>query len=165
MGKIANALGKYAQERQAAGLPKLTRADRVALLSYNPKTGHLLNPDTATDKPGNRSLEALKNSGTLQRLLDHKLIFPDGKLTPKGLAACERLKKQIQVRKPAVDNDLKVKAKMIEDIDSDDVIIELQEEVAPRRAGRWGRSGPPKGRPPAKTAGRGQTRNGAATRD
>ena len=131
MGKIANALGKYAQERQAAGLPKLTRADRVALLSYNPKTGHLLNPDTATDKPGNRSLEALKNSGTLQRLLDHKLIFPDGKLTPKGLAACERLKKQIQVRKPAVDNDLKVKAKMIEDIDSHDVIIELQEEVAP----------------------------------
>ena len=131
MGKIANALGKYAQERQAAGLPKLTRADRVALLSYNPKTGHLLNPDTATDKPGNRSLEALKNSGTLQRLLDRKLIFPGGKLTPKGLAACEHLKEQILVRKPALDNNLKVKAKVIEDIDSDDVIIELQEEVKP----------------------------------
>ena len=131
MGKIANALGKYAQERQTAGLPKLTRADREALLSYNPKTGHLLNPDTATGKVGDRSLEALKNSGTLQRLLDHKLIFPGGKLTAKGLAACERLKKQIQVRKPEADNDIKVEEKNIENIDTDDVIVELQEEVAP----------------------------------
>ena len=113
MGKIANALGKYAQERQAAGLPKLTRADRAALLSYNPKTGHLLNPDTATGETGNHSLEALKNSGTLQRLLDHKLIFPGGKLTAKGLAACERLKKQIQARKPAVDSDLKARGKNV----------------------------------------------------
>ena len=131
MGKIANALGKYAQEHQAAGLPKLTRADRAALISYSPKNGHLLNPETATDKPGNHSLETLKNSGTLQRLLDHRLIFPDGKLTPKGLAACERLKKQSPVRKPAVDNDLNVKEKSVEDIDSDDVIIKLQEEVTP----------------------------------
>ena len=131
MGKIANALGKYAQERQAAGLPKLTRADRAALLSYNPKTGHLLNPDAATGETGNHSLEALKNSGTLQRLQDHKLIFPGGKLTAKGLAACERLKKQIQPRRPAVDSDLKARGKNVEDIEIHDGIIELQEEVAP----------------------------------
>ena len=134
MGKIANALGKYAQERQAARLPKLTRADRVALISYNSKTGHLLNPDTATGKPGSHSMEALKNSGTLQRLLDHKLIFPGGKLTPKGLAECERLKKLNRVRKPAVDADIKIKEKIIADIDIDDVVIELEEEVEPVEA-------------------------------
>ena len=129
MGKIANALGKYAQERKATRLPKLTRADRVALISFNRKTGHLLNPDTAPGKLSNHSMEALKNRGTLQRLLGHKLIFPGGKLTPKGLAECERLKKRIQGRKPAVDNEIKIKEEIIEDIDTDDVIIELQEKV------------------------------------
>jgi len=131
LGKISNALGKYTQERQAARLPKLTRADRIALISYNPKTGHLLNPDTATGKPSNHSMEALKKGGTLQRLLNHKLIFPGGKLTPKGLVAAERLKEQIKVNKPAKDADRKIKQKIIEDpdIDSDDVIIELKEEA------------------------------------
>jgi exopolysaccharide/PEP-CTERM locus tyrosine autokinase len=131
LGKIANALGKYAQERQAARLPKLTRADRVALISYNRKTGHLLNPDTATGKLGNHSMEELKNMGILQRLLVHKLIIPGGKLTPKGVAECERLIKLNQEREPAVDNDIKIKGKIIEDIDTDDVIIEMEEEVDP----------------------------------
>ncbi len=52
MGKIANALGKYAQERQAVRLPKLTRADRVALISYNRKTGHLLSDETGSGRVG-----------------------------------------------------------------------------------------------------------------
>lgn len=131
MGKIANALGKYAQERQAARLPKLTRTDWVALISYNRKTGHILNPDTGIGKPGNPSMEELKKIGTLQRLLDHKLIFPGGKLTPKGLAECERLKNRIQGRKPAVDDDIKIKEEVIEDSHPDDVIIELKEKVEP----------------------------------
>ena len=50
MGKIANALGKYDQERKAARLPGLTRADRDALLSYNRKTGHILNDETGSDR-------------------------------------------------------------------------------------------------------------------
>ena len=129
MGKIANALGKYAQERKAVRLPKLTRADLVALISYNRKTGHLLNPDTAPGKPGNHSMEALKKKGTLQRLLAHKLIFPGGKLTRKGLSECGRLKKRIQGRKPAVENDINIKDKRVEDSDSDDAIIELKEKV------------------------------------
>jgi len=131
LGKIANALGKYAQERKAVRLPKLTRTDWVALISYNRKTGHLLNPDTAPGKLGNHCMEELKNRGTLQRLLDHKLIFPGGKLTPKGLAECESLKNRIQVRKPAVDNDIIIREKIIEDIDTDDVIIELKDVVEP----------------------------------
>jgi len=131
LGRIAKALEKCAQERQAALLPKLTRADRLALISYNRETGHLLKPDTATGKLGNRSMEALKKSGTLQRLLDLKLIFPDGKLTPKGLAECKYLKKVIQIRKPVLENNIKIKEQILGDIDTDDVVIELEEEVEP----------------------------------
>ena len=131
MGKIANALGKYTQERQAGRLPKLTRADWVALISHNRKTGHLLNPDAAPGKPGNHSMEALKKRGTLQRLLAHKLIFPGGKLTAKGLSECERLKKRIQGQKPAADKDIKSQEKSVADSDSDDVIVELKEKVEP----------------------------------
>jgi exopolysaccharide/PEP-CTERM locus tyrosine autokinase len=64
-------------------------------------------------------------------LLDHKLIFPGGKLTLKGLAECERLKKQNQVRKPARDAGIKIKQKIIKDIDIGDVIIDLEEEAEP----------------------------------
>jgi protein-tyrosine kinase len=91
LGKIANALGKYAQERKAARLPGLTRADLNVLLNYNRETGHLLNYDNETGQVGNPSMEVLRNKGTIQRLLDNKLIFPGGKLTPKGLQECERL--------------------------------------------------------------------------
>ena len=128
MGKFAKALGKYAHERQAVRLPKLTRADRVALISYNRETGHILS--THTDR-GNLSMEAFNNNGTLQRLLDHKLIFPDGKLTPKGLAESERLKKLMQARQPAVDTDIKTGQKISDNIVTDDAIIELDQEVEP----------------------------------
>ena len=113
------------------GLPALTRADLGVLMSYNRKTGHLLNHETDSGRAAGRSMEALRNRGTLQRLLDHKLIFPGGKLTAKGLAEGERLKKRNQVRKPAMDAGNKIKEKITEDIDSDDVIIDLEEEVEP----------------------------------
>jgi exopolysaccharide/PEP-CTERM locus tyrosine autokinase len=127
--KIAKAMGKYAQERHSGRLPKLTRADQVALLSYNRKTGHLLNPDTTTGKLGNHRMGKLKNLGTHNRLLDHKLIFPSGKLTAKGLNECERLKKQFQVRKPAMDADIYNKQKSTKDTDTDDVTNELEKKV------------------------------------
>jgi exopolysaccharide/PEP-CTERM locus tyrosine autokinase len=129
LGKIANALGKYNQERKAGRLPKLTRADWVALISYNRKTGHLLNPDAVQGKLGNPSMEELKKKGILQRLLAHELIFPGGKLTAKGLSECERLKKRIQGRKRSTDNNINIKEKNVED--SDDAIIELNDEVEP----------------------------------
>ena len=131
MGKIANALDKYDQERQAARLPGLTRADRDALLSYNRKTGHILNDETGSDRVAGRSEEALSNRGTLQRLLAHKLIFPGGKLTPKGLAECERLKKLNRLPKPAKHVDIKIKQKITEDTNTEDILIELEEEVDP----------------------------------
>ena len=107
MGKIANALGKYAQERKTTRLPALTRADLGVLFSYNRKTGRLLDHEAVSGRVADPSMEALRNRGTIQRLLDHKLILPDGKLTAKGLAECERLKKLNQVQKPAVDADEK----------------------------------------------------------
>ena len=129
MGKIANALGKYAQERKPARLPALTRADLGVLISYNRKTGHLLNHEDDPGRPAGGSMEALRNRGTLQRLLDHKLIYPGGKLTAEGLAECERLKKLNQVEKPAMDADIKIKPKIIENSDTDDAIIDLEEAV------------------------------------
>jgi exopolysaccharide/PEP-CTERM locus tyrosine autokinase len=131
LGKIANALGKYAQERKTTRLPALTRTDLGVLVSYNRKTGHLLNHEADSGRLAGGSRVASKNNGSIQRLLDHKLIFPGGKLTPKGLAQCERLKKRNQVRPPGMEADIKVKQKIVEDIDGDDVIIQLEEEVEP----------------------------------
>ena len=91
MGKIANALGKYAQERKAARLPNLTRVDLEVLTSYNRETNHLLNYDSLTGKVDGSSIEVLRTKGTIQRLLANKLIFPGGKLTPQGLQECARL--------------------------------------------------------------------------
>ena len=151
MGKIANALGKYAQERKTERPAQLTREDRVALLSYNPKTGHLVNPEPDAGTPANRSMEALRNRGTLQRLLDHKLIFPGGKLTPKGLAEYERLKKLNHVPKPAINADLKIRQKTPDGIDIDDVIIDLEEEIKPVKASAKVAAPPEKSTPDPKS--------------
>ncbi len=140
MGKIANALEKSAQERKTGRLPTLTRADLGVLISYDHKTGRLLNPEAGSGRT------ASGNNGTLQRLLDHKLVFPGGKLTPRGLAACERLKKRTPVRPPRTDAGIKARQKTAADIDGDDVIIQLEEEVDPSTVG--------KSFPPKKTAAR-----------
>jgi exopolysaccharide/PEP-CTERM locus tyrosine autokinase len=131
LGKIANALGKYVQEQKTTRLPALTQADLGVLISYNRKTGHLLNHEADSEWVAGGTTAALRNRGTLQRLLDHKLIFPGGKLTPEGLAECERLKKLDQMGKPAMVADIKIKQKIIKDIDSDDAIIDLAEAVEP----------------------------------
>lgn len=128
MGKFAKALEKSARDRQAARLSELTREDLAALVSYDCKTGHLISDETGGGA-GNNSMDVLRNRGTLQRLLDHKLIFPGGKLTPKGLSECERLTKRIRMPKTAVNSDIKSGEPIIEEIESEDVIIELEEEV------------------------------------
>ena len=92
MGKITDALNKYAHERKTSRTTGLTRADLNVLLRYDRKTGHLLNYDTADGQINSQSGEALKSKGTIQRLLVNKLINPGGKLTAKGLRECERLR-------------------------------------------------------------------------
>ena len=102
MGKIANALKKFSQERKAVRLPGLTGADFDVLLAYDRKTGHLKNYDRGSDQMSNAGAELLRNRGTVKRLLENKLIFPGGKLTPKGLQECERLQHQVQAPPPGV---------------------------------------------------------------
>lgn len=109
MGKIADASGKYAQESKAASLAGLIRVDLEVLLNYNRKTGHLLNYDSTTGRMGNCSMEVLRNRGIIQRLMDNKLIFPGGKLTPKGLQECERLQQLMPTRTASVpESDLSI---------------------------------------------------------
>lgn len=109
LGKIADASGKYAQESKAASLAGLIRVDLEVLLNYNRKTGHLLNYDSTTGRMGNCSMEVLRNRGIIQRLMDNKLIFPGGKLTPKGLQECERLQQLMPTRTASVpESDLSI---------------------------------------------------------
>ena len=75
MGKIANALDKYARERKNSGIPRLTRADQEVLLAYDRKTCYLLNYPSNDGQMNQQSSEALTNRGTIQRLLVNKLIY------------------------------------------------------------------------------------------
>ena len=95
MGKISDALDKYAKERRTRRLSRLTRADVDALMAYDRETGHLLAYDAGSGQVGTVSIEILRNKGTLQRLLDNKLITPGGKLTPNGVRYCEQAEKRM----------------------------------------------------------------------
>ncbi len=75
MGKLFDALEKFEKERlMRASVQKLRKADLNALLKYDRMIGKLdlFNP------------EIIKDPETPQRLLDNNLVFPDGKLSPKG---------------------------------------------------------------------------------
>ena len=96
MGKISNALSKYAKERRDVDGPKLppialNQDDVNALLKHDRETKHLLRYDKSTGEVDHESIEVLRNQGTIQRLLDSKLIYPSGKLTPRGIKECKRL--------------------------------------------------------------------------
>jgi len=101
LGKISNALNKYAKERKEARIVRLTRPDVDALLRYDRETGHLLQYNAQTGEVDIPSMEVLRNKGTIHRLLDNKLIFPSGILTERGLHECERLAKLMQVSEPS----------------------------------------------------------------
>ena len=100
MGKISDALNKYALERGTSPTNALTPEDLNILLRHDCKTGHLLIYDTADGQINNQSAEALKSKDTIQRLLTNKLINPGGNLTAKGLRECERLEKKSMAERP-----------------------------------------------------------------
>ena len=94
MGKISNALNKYAKERrEVQGQPPppvaLNQDDINALLKHDRETRHLLRYDKDTGEVDQESIEVLRNQGTIQRLLDSKLIYPSGKLTSRGVQECK----------------------------------------------------------------------------
>ena len=84
MGKIFSALERFEKERHLESeKQRLRNADYMALLKYDRKTGKL--------DLFNR--EIIKDFETPQRLLDNNLVFPDGKLSPKGLRYCKKHEK------------------------------------------------------------------------
>jgi protein-tyrosine kinase len=108
VGKISNALNKYTRERSEAELklaqtPRITLApaDADALVNYDRFTGHLLQQVRLTGEVDPAVMERLRKEGTVQRLLEHELIYPGGKLTPRGLEEVDRLERLgIVARRP-----------------------------------------------------------------
>jgi Mrp family chromosome partitioning ATPase len=101
LGKISAPSDKDGKRVKKARIERLTRPDANALLRYDRKTGHLLQYNDQTGEVDIPNMEVLRNKGTIQRLLDNKLIFPSGILTQKGLQACERLAKLLKVPEPS----------------------------------------------------------------
>ena len=96
MGKISDALSKYATERRKNTVLEtpplqLTGLDIDVLLQYDHETGHLLKYNRETGQVDGDRIEQLRMEGTVQRLLDNKLIYPSGKLTPRGIEEAQRL--------------------------------------------------------------------------
>lgn len=102
MGKISEALSRYTEESRnrpkeqepppIAPEAALEPSDFAALAGYDPLSKHILRLDPQDDAKNAASLEKLKQSGTIDRLMQHGLLFPGGKLTPKGITEAERLK-------------------------------------------------------------------------
>ena len=92
MGKISKALNKYAKERggdaaaevQPPPRVPLNQVDYDALVNYDRFTGHLVQQDRKNGDIDGAAIERLRQEGIVQRLLDNELIYPSGKLTPKG---------------------------------------------------------------------------------
>ena len=85
MGKIFDAFEKYEKERlMRTSVQRLRQADLNALLKYDRTIGKLdlFNP------------EIIKDPETPQRLLDNHLVFPNGKLSPKGFSLCKKFQKR-----------------------------------------------------------------------
>ena len=84
MGKIFDAFEKFEKERLVrTSVLKLRKVDLNALLKYDRRIGKLDLFNT----------EIIKDPETPQRLLDNNLVFPNGKLSPKGLVLCKKYKK------------------------------------------------------------------------
>ena len=129
MGKISNALNKYAKERKEAQIARLTRPDVDALLGYDRETGHLLQYNAQTGEVDIPSMEVLRNKGTIQRLLDNKLIFPSGVLTERGLQECERLAKLMQVSKPSAPVPDTIVESDVEEVEPPHVVADIEKDA------------------------------------
>ena len=95
MGKISKALAKYASERMPGirvqpAVPQLTAHDIKVLVAYDRQSGYLLESDSRSGQVDAGRIEELQASGTIQRLLENRLIHPTGKLTPQGVEEARR---------------------------------------------------------------------------
>ncbi len=103
MGKISEALSRFTEENRnrpkgeklnplEPPLEPLKPADIATLAGYDPRSKHLLRPDPQDEAKLGQTLERLKRSGTIERLIQNGLIYPGGKLTAKGIVEAERAK-------------------------------------------------------------------------
>ncbi len=91
MGKIFDALEKFRKERGSSVSGKLRNSDYDLLLRFDEKTGRLETDDAS----------AIKDSGSLRRLMTYRLIDSEGRLTPAGIAKLQELRGRFKDRKPA----------------------------------------------------------------
>jgi exopolysaccharide/PEP-CTERM locus tyrosine autokinase len=75
---------------------ELNETDLTILMGYDRSTGRLLTNENETGEPDPQSSETMSDRGVLQRLLNAKMIYPGGKLTPAGIALCAELIRQHQ---------------------------------------------------------------------
>lgn len=80
---------------------ELSDADWSILMTHDRQTGHLLKYDSETGRLDQGSMEILRDTGAVQRLLKNKLIHPGGELTSIGKRECERREGAFQVESPA----------------------------------------------------------------
>lgn len=84
---------------------ELSDADWAILMTHDRQTGHLLKYDSGTGQLDQHSMEILRDTGTVQRLLKNKMIYPGGKLTPLAMRECERRERELQKDRPAKKTD------------------------------------------------------------
>jgi exopolysaccharide/PEP-CTERM locus tyrosine autokinase len=107
MGKIYEALTRYSHIAERGGQnppPRrvaLNQSDLEALINYDRETGHLLRYDRDTGQVNEGSIEDLRKQGSIKRLLENELIYPGGRLTQRGLAEVQRLRRIVQQNRAA----------------------------------------------------------------
>ena len=83
-------------KEQAAQPGKTTTADWDILMSYDRETGNLLQYELEDGGLDRRSRKILRDSDTVQRLMENNMILAGGWLTPEAKKQCEKLKLQMR---------------------------------------------------------------------
>jgi len=88
-----------------SGIPapriELSDADWAILMTHDRQTGHLLKYDAQSGQLDQGSMEILRDTGAVQRLLKNKLIYPGGELTSLAKRECERRERELKKDTPA----------------------------------------------------------------
>jgi len=84
---------------------ELSDSDWAILMTHDRQTGHLLKYDSGTGQLEQSSLKILRDTGTVQRLLKNKMIYPGGELTPLAKRECERRERELQNARPTKKTD------------------------------------------------------------
>jgi protein-tyrosine kinase len=87
------------KEALPPGLEKARKSDWALLMNYDRQTGNLLKYDPQTGQLDENSRKILKDSATVQRLIDNQMILPGGWLTPEAKSECSRFEEMLKGEK------------------------------------------------------------------